>query len=85
MNGVIYFCQGEGVFVKNIIIINGILEFMELVFLEDIVEVRMYIEFLIIKFVVLRVIDEDIQELKQMIEKMEEEMFFGVYVFEIDE
>lgn len=85
MNGVIYSRQGEGVFVKNTTITNGISESMESASPEDIVEARMHIEPLIIKFAALRATDEDIQELKQTIEKMEEETLSGVYVPETDE
>lgn len=85
MNGVIYSRRGEGVFVKNTTITNGISESMESASPEDIVEARMHIEPLIIKFAALRATDEDIQELKQTIEKMEEETLSGVYVPETDE
>ncbi|MDL5611644.1 FadR/GntR family transcriptional regulator [Bacillus halotolerans] len=85
MNGVIYSRQGEGVFVKNTTISNGISNSMESASPEDIVEARMHIEPLIIKFAALRSTDEDIQELKQTIEKMEKETLSGVYVPETDE
>lgn len=58
---------------------------MEFIFFEDIVEVRMNIEFFIVCFVVLRVMEEDIKDLCVMIDKMEEEMNVGIYVSEIDE
>ena len=85
MNGIIYSRQGEGVFVKNTTITNGTSQSMESVSPEDIVEARMNIEPLIIKFAALRATDEDILELKQTIEKMEEETRSGVYVPETDE
>lgn len=85
MNGIIYSRQGEGVFVKNTTITNGTSQSMESVSPEDIVEARMSTEPLIIKFAALRATDEDIQELKRTIEKMEKETRSGVYVPETDE
>ncbi|WNS79151.1 FadR/GntR family transcriptional regulator [Domibacillus sp. DTU_2020_1001157_1_SI_ALB_TIR_016] len=85
MNGIIYSRQGEGVFVKSTHIINGNSQSLESVSPEDIVEARMNIEPLIIKFAALRATDEDIEELKQTIKKMEEETRSGIYVPETDE
>ncbi|MCM3790236.1 FadR family transcriptional regulator [Domibacillus indicus] len=85
MNGIIYSRQGEGVFVKSTHITNGSSQSLESVSPEDIVEARMNIEPLIIKFAALRATDEDIEELKQTIKKMEEETRSGIYVPETDE
>lgn len=85
MNGTIYSRQGEGVFVKSTHITNGNSQSLESVSPEDIVEARMNIEPLIIKFAALRATDEDIEELKQTIKKMEEETRSGIYVPETDE
>lgn len=85
MNGIIYSRQGEGVFVKSTHITNGNSQSLESVSPEDIVEARMNIEPLIIKFAALRATDEDIEELKQTIKKMEEETRSGIYVPETDE
>ncbi|MCI2256118.1 FadR family transcriptional regulator [Domibacillus sp. PGB-M46] len=85
MNGIIYSRQGEGVFVKSTHITNGNSQSLESVSPEDIVEARMNIEPLIIKFAALRATDEDIEELKQTIKKMEDETRSGIYVPETDE
>ncbi|WP_318503800.1 FadR/GntR family transcriptional regulator [Bacillus sp. T3] len=88
LNGLIYSRQGEGVYVKNNQIASensqsGIL--LETVSPEDIVEARMTIEPLICRYAALRATDEDIQELRSTIEKMEEETKAGFYVPETDE
>jgi len=88
LNGYIYSRQGEGVYVKsnqpadqnqNSAII------LEAVSPEDIVEARMNIEPLIARFAALRATDEDIEELRSTIKKMEEETKEGIYVPETDE
>lgn len=88
LNGYIYSRQGEGVYVKshqsasedqNSAII------LEAVSPEDIVEARMNIEPLIVKFAALRATDDDIKALQETINKMEEETKSGVYVPETDE
>ncbi|MBD3860550.1 FadR family transcriptional regulator [Bacillus sp. 28A-2] len=85
MNGVIYSRQGEGVFVKNTTITTEGTLSMKSASPEDIVEARIHIEPLIIHFAALRATDQEIQELKQTIKKMEEETRSGVYVPETDE
>ncbi|TDU14675.1 HTH-type transcriptional regulator LutR [Bacillus safensis] len=85
MNGVIYSRQGEGVFVKNTTITTEGTLSMKSASPEDIVEARMHIEPLIIHFAALRATDQEIEELKQTIKKMEEETRSGVYVPETDE
>ncbi|WP_299092882.1 FadR/GntR family transcriptional regulator [uncultured Metabacillus sp.] len=88
LNGYIYSRQGEGVYVKskqsasesqNLAII------VEAVSPEDIVEARMNIEPLIVKYAALRATEEDIEELRSTIKKMEEETEAGIYVPETDE
>jgi len=88
LNGIIYSRQGEGVFVKNIEVVSGNVQspdFFKSISPEDIVEVRMNIEPLIVKFAAQRATDEDIEDLKATINKMEEETKSGVYVPETDE
>ncbi|WP_121610689.1 FadR/GntR family transcriptional regulator [Mesobacillus foraminis] len=88
LNGYIYSRQGEGVYVKNNKMENedsGTSPFMESVSPEDIVEARMNIEPLIMKFAALRATDEDIEGLRKTIKKMEEETKAGIYVPETDE
>lgn len=85
MNGVIYSRQGEGVFVKNTTITTEGTLSMKSASPEDIVEARMHIEPLIIHFAALRATDQEIEELKKTIKKMEEETRSGVYVPETDE
>lgn len=87
LNGVIYSRQGEGVYVKNTQISNS----SDSPFIfdstspEDIVEARINIEPIIIKYAALRATDEDIQELRSTIQKMEEETKAGIYAPETDE
>lgn len=78
MNGVIYSRQGEGVFVKNTTITNGISASMESASPEDIVEARMNIEPLIIKFAALRATDEDIRELRKTIKNGRRNAFWCI-------
>ncbi|MDQ0999705.1 GntR family transcriptional repressor for pyruvate dehydrogenase complex [Neobacillus niacini] len=88
LNGIIYSRQGEGIYVKSdqvlsdtsqtAIVFNSISP-------EDIIEVRMNIEPLIVKFAAQRATDEDIEELRSTIQKMEEETKAGVYVPETDD
>lgn len=88
LNGFIYSRQGEGVYIKS----NQPQsdnpksdQVLESVSPEDIIDVRMNIEPLIIRFAAERATDEDIQELRSIINKMEEETKAGVYVPETDE
>lgn len=88
LNGFIYSRQGEGVYVKS----NQSLASssqdpisFDSVSPEEIVEVRMNIEPLIIKFAVQRATDEEIAVLRATIDKMEQETKSGVYVPETDE
>lgn len=88
LNGVIYSRQGEGVYVKNTQIASenskaAIL--LESISPEDIVEARMNIEPLIVKFAAIRATDEEIEELRATIKQMEEETRAGKYVPETDE
>lgn len=88
LNGIIYSRQGEGVYVKgtnltaegsqSTIILESILP-------EDIVEARMSIEPLIAKFAAERATDEDIENIRLTVIKMEEETKAGIYVPETDE
>ncbi|PZD88002.1 FadR family transcriptional regulator [Bacilli bacterium] len=88
LNGYIYSRQGEGVYVQNnnvdtennrsSIILNKIAP-------EDIVEARMEIEPLIVKYATIRANDEDINALKSILEKMEKETRNGEYVPQTDE
>jgi DNA-binding FadR family transcriptional regulator len=88
LNGYIYSRQGEGVYVKsthpaeeaqNAAVI------LEAVSPEDIVEARMHIEPIIAKFAAQRATDEEIEELRSIVKRMEEETKAGVYVPETDE
>ncbi|WP_299094638.1 FadR/GntR family transcriptional regulator [uncultured Metabacillus sp.] len=87
LNGFIYSRQGEGVYVKNTQLTNK----SESSFMfdstspEDIVEARMNIEPLIVKYAALRATDQDIADLRSTIKKMEEETNAGIYVPETDE
>ena len=88
MNGYIYSRQGEGVYVKSKQSVaesqnTGIL--LDAVSPEDIVEARMNIEPLIVKFAALRATEEEIEGLQETIKKMEEETLAGVYNPETDE
>jgi DNA-binding FadR family transcriptional regulator len=88
LNGFIYSRQGEGVFVKNNQITPENSEsaiFFNSISPEDIIEVRMNIEPLIIKYAAQRATDEDIKELRSTLKQMEEETLSGVYVPETDE
>lgn len=88
LNGFIYSRQGEGVYVKsNQSLANNSQNpiSFDSVSPEEIVEVRMNIEPLIIKFAVQRATDEEITVLRETINKMEEETKSGVYVPETDE
>lgn len=88
LNGIIYSRQGEGVYVKNNKIASDQSQsaiFFKSISPEDIVEARMNIEPIIVKFAVQRATDEDIEELRATIKKMEEETKAGVYVPETDE
>lgn len=88
MNGIIYSRQGEGAFIKSTQIIGSESKpsfLSDSVSPEDIVEARINIEPLIVKFAALRATDEDIRELKETINQMEEETARGIYVPETDE
>jgi DNA-binding FadR family transcriptional regulator len=88
LNGVIYSRQGEGVYVKNTHIASDHSQteiMLESVSPEDIVEARMNIEPLIVKFAALRATEEDLEELRLTIKQMEEETKAGMYVPETDE
>jgi DNA-binding FadR family transcriptional regulator len=88
LNGYIYSRQGEGVYVKNNQPANenqNAAIILEAVSPEDIVETRMNIEPIIVKFAAQRATDEDIEDLRSTIKKMEEETKAGVYVPETDE
>ncbi|MBM7654494.1 DNA-binding FadR family transcriptional regulator [Neobacillus cucumis] len=87
LNGIIYSRQGEGIFVKRNQLKNNHSEsaiFFKSISPEDIVEARMTIEPLIIKFAAQRATDEDIEELRSTIQEMEQETMDGVYVPETD-
>ncbi|MGF6947811.1 GntR family transcriptional repressor for pyruvate dehydrogenase complex [Neobacillus sp. B4I6] len=87
LNGIIYSRQGEGVYVKSNNITPENSEsaiFFKSISPEDIIEVRMNVEPLIIKFAAQRANDEDIEELRSTIKQMEEETKAGVYVPETD-
>jgi len=87
LNGIIYSRQGEGVYVKSNQITPDHSEsaiFFKSISPEDIVEARMTIEPLIIKFAAERATGEDIEELRSTIEVMEKETMAGVYVPETD-
>jgi GntR family transcriptional regulator, transcriptional repressor for pyruvate dehydrogenase complex len=88
LNGVIYSRQGEGIYVKNTQVTTESSQssiIMDSTSPEDIVEARMNIEPLIIKYAALRATDEDIEGLLSTIKKMEEETKAGIYVPETDE
>ncbi|MFP3668784.1 FadR/GntR family transcriptional regulator [Priestia sp. SIMBA_032] len=86
LNGFIYSRQGEGVYVKQVQVENSQSTFLtESASPEDIVEARMNIEPLIIRFAALRATEEDIKDLRATINKMEEETNAGIYVPETDE
>jgi GntR family transcriptional regulator, transcriptional repressor for pyruvate dehydrogenase complex len=88
LNGVIYSRQGEGVYVKSNQLASENFQtaiFFESVSPEDIVEARMNIEPLIVKYAAQRATDEDIEDLRSTIKRMEEETKTGVYVPETDE
>lgn len=87
MNDYIFSRQGEGVYVKN----NKDLAdsdtsnlFTETVSPEDIIEARMNIEPLIVKFAAERATKENTEELRLIIKKMEKETKKGIYVPETD-
>jgi GntR family transcriptional repressor for pyruvate dehydrogenase complex len=84
LNGIIYSRQGEGVYVKSKQLATD-QSFFKSITPEDIVEARMNIEPLIVKFAVQRATDEDIEELRSTIKQMEDETRAGVYVPETDE
>ncbi|PLS04234.1 transcriptional regulator [Neobacillus cucumis] len=84
LNGIIYSRQGEGVYVKSTQLATD-QSFFKSISPEDIVEARMNIEPLIVKFAVQRATDEDIKELRSTINQMEEETRSRVYVPETDE
>lgn len=88
LTGIIYSRQGEGVFVKStqIAVENSQSQtLLETVSPEDILDARMNIEPLIVKFAALRATAEDIENLSATIKQMEEETKAGVYVPETDE
>ncbi|MCP8969363.1 FadR/GntR family transcriptional regulator [Ectobacillus ponti] len=88
LNGIIYSRQGEGIYVKsNRVAVNDPQAsiFSHSVSPEEIVEARMNIEPLIVRFAAQRATDEDIEELRATIKQMEEETSAGVYVPETDE
>jgi DNA-binding FadR family transcriptional regulator len=88
LNGYIYSRQGEGVYIKNnqpATEIQNAAIILEAVSPEDIVETRMNIEPIIVKFAAQRATDEDIEDLRSTIKKMKEETKAGVYVPETDE
>jgi GntR family transcriptional regulator, transcriptional repressor for pyruvate dehydrogenase complex len=84
LNGIIYSRQGEGVYVKSNQLATD-QSFFKSISPEDIVEARMNIEPLIVKFAAQRATDEDIEELRSTIKQMEDETRAGVYVPETDE
>ncbi|MCM3727450.1 FadR family transcriptional regulator [Neobacillus cucumis] len=84
LNGIIYSRQGEGVYVKSTQLATD-QSFFKSITPEDIVEARMNIEPLIVKFAAQRATDEDIEELRSTIKQMEDETRAGVYVPETDE
>ncbi|MDT8862099.1 FadR family transcriptional regulator [Alkalihalobacillus sp. MEB130] len=88
LNGLIYSRQGEGVYVKNTQTSTETSQsgnMWDSTSPEDIVEARMNIEPQIIKYAALRATDEDINELRMIIKKMEEETKDGIYAPETDE
>jgi len=84
LNGIIYSRQGEGVYVKSTQLATD-QSFFKSITPEEIVEARMNIEPLIVKFAAQRATDEDIEELRSTIKQMEDETKAGVYVPETDE
>jgi GntR family transcriptional regulator, transcriptional repressor for pyruvate dehydrogenase complex len=86
MNGFTYSKQGEGVYIKSLPAdeINSP-SFLSNISPEDIVEARMTIEPLIVRFAAMRATKEDLEELNQTIQLMEKETKEGVYVPETDE
>jgi GntR family transcriptional regulator, transcriptional repressor for pyruvate dehydrogenase complex len=84
LNGIIYSRQGEGVYVKSTQLATD-QSFFKSITPEEIVEARMNIEPLIVKFAAQRATDEDIEELRSTIKQMEDETRAGVYVPETDE
>ncbi|MFC7395190.1 FadR/GntR family transcriptional regulator [Scopulibacillus cellulosilyticus] len=88
LNGFIYSRQGEGVYVKSNQIAHDSQQsaiFFNSISPEDIVEVRMNIEPVIVKYAAQRANNEDIEVLHSTIKKMEEETEAGLYVPETDE
>jgi len=88
LNGIIYSRQGEGVYVKSTQLAIEQSEsaiFFKSITPEEIVEARMNIEPLIVKFAAQRATNEDIEDLRATIKQMEEETSAGVYVPETDE
>lgn len=88
MNGFISSRQGDGVFVKDTqaTAIKNVLEIVaESVSPEDILEARLVIEPLIIKFAALRATDEELENLNKIVRKMEIETKQGIYAPETDE
>jgi len=88
LNGIIYSRQGEGVYVKNNQVAlddsqSAIL--FKSISPEDIIEARMNIEPQIVKFAAQRATEEDIEDLRSTIKRMEEETKKGIYVPETDE
>ncbi|MBT2655187.1 FadR family transcriptional regulator [Bacillus sp. ISL-18] len=84
LNGIIYSRQGEGVYVKSNQLATD-QSFFKSITPEEIVEARMNIEPLIVKFAAQRATDEDIEELRSTIKQMEDETRAGIYVPETDE
>ncbi|SDC92903.1 DNA-binding transcriptional regulator, FadR family [Terribacillus halophilus] len=86
MNGFTYSRQGEGVYIKSLPA-DEVLSpaFLKSVSPEDIVEARMNIEPLIVRFAAMRATKEDLAELNETIQQMEMETNEGVYVPETDE
>lgn len=88
LNGIIYSRQGEGIYVKsNQVAMDSSQSaiFFNSISPEDIIEARMNIEPLIVKYAAQRATVEDIENLRSTIQKMEEETKTGVYVPETDE
>ncbi|MFP7170348.1 FadR/GntR family transcriptional regulator [Terribacillus sp. FSL K6-0262] len=86
MNGFTFSRQGEGVYIKSLPA-DEVLSpaFLKNVSPEDIVEARMNIEPLIVRFAAMRATKEDLAELNETIQQMEQETNEGVYVPETDE
>lgn len=88
LNGIIYSRQGEGVYVKSTNIVypnyqSG--KILENISPEDIIEARMNVEPMIIQYAAIRATEEDIENIRLTIQKMEEELNDGIYVPETDE